>query len=459
MLYADMGTELFPWQKDVLGAWLARGEDGRQAFDTCELSAPRQNGKNEALEPYELYQMVVCGAHILHTAHRVKTSKKSFRRLVRLFTDKRHGEIASMVSKITYTNGEEAIYLKNGASIEYSARSRAGNRGFEDIQCVVFDEAQDLTDDQLSATMYTLSASSTGERQMLFLGTPPDDASPGTVFARDRARALSGNPPVKTCWHEWSVEECPPKSATFEDIIDDIYRANPSMGYVLDLDFTRTEFDKANIRDFARERLGWWEPSGVSSAVTDAAAWDACGVNLGDVPKRGKKAFAVKFSPDGVRWALGACRIPEDGNPHVELVSMGDVADGIGQAARFLCDENLAETTAAVAVDGRAGAGALLDELGDAYPRKALMAPGTSGIVDACTMLDQAIRERRVSHWASEGQAALDESARTSIKRPVGNGGGWAYGGDNPLPMEACALALWAARNTKRNPEEAGVIT
>ena len=53
--------------------------------------------------------------------------------------------------------------------------------------------------------------------------------------------------------------------------------------------------------------------------------------------------------------------------------------------------------------------------------------------------------------WYSE-QEALKNSALTSIKRPIG--GGWGFGGEDSAPIEACALALWGAKNTKRDPSK-----
>lgn len=47
-------------------------------------------------------------------------------------------------------------------------------------------------------------------------------------------------------------------------------------------------------------------------------------------------------------------------------------------------------------------------------------------------------------------QQALAESAITSTKRPIS--GGYGFGGDNSLPLEACALALWGAKTCKRDP-------
>ena len=450
--------DLFPWERSVLDDWCARDASDRPAFVTAGLAVPRQNGKNAILEAFELYQLAVCGAHVLHTAHRVKTAKKSFQRLVRYFTDRRHPDLCALVANVRYTNGEEAISLANGGSIEFSARTRAGARGFDDIQVVVFDEAQDLTDEQLSAIMYTLAASSTGDRQLVFIGTPPDPSSPGTVFARNRRAARGGNPPGRSVWAEWSCEEPPPRDKpAFADVVDLVYACNPSMGYSLDLDFTEAEFGNADPLGFWTERLGWWSEQRAAAAIPEPE-WRACGVDASVAARTGKKAFGVKFSPDGSCVALSGCRLPEDGPAHVELVGTGSIADGVGWLADFLCAPDMDETTAAVAVDGRNGSGALMARLADFYPRQALMVPGTRGVQDAASMFLEAVRGGGVTHWDAPGQAALNESALSSVKRPIGSDGGWGYGGEKSAPVESAALAYWAARTTRRDPEGGCVV-
>ena len=141
----------------------------------------RQNGKNVCLEAREFFGLVIRGERILHTAHQVVTGKKSFRRLERMFTDRRFPEIQKLVRYIRYTNGEEAIELENGGSIEFSARSRQRARGFAGISLVVYDEAQELTDDQVDAIMATLSASSTGTRQLSVSSTMANAAAISTM--------------------------------------------------------------------------------------------------------------------------------------------------------------------------------------------------------------------------------------------------------------------------------------
>ena len=177
-LMTAYGCTLDEWQEDVLACWLGR-MDGAYNVTSAGLTLPRQNGKNVCLEAREFYGLVINGERILHTAHQVRTAKKSFRRLAAMFTDKRHPEITDLVKIIRYTNGEECIELDNGGVIEFSARSRQAARGFDGISLVVYDEAQELTDDQMEAIMATLSASATGTRQLIYTGTPPYPGCPG----------------------------------------------------------------------------------------------------------------------------------------------------------------------------------------------------------------------------------------------------------------------------------------
>lgn len=81
LLMRAYGCQLDEWQQTVLDCWLGKGEDGRYTTTSAGLSLPRQNGKNVCLEAREFFGLVVNGEKILHTAHQVRTSKKSFRRL------------------------------------------------------------------------------------------------------------------------------------------------------------------------------------------------------------------------------------------------------------------------------------------------------------------------------------------------------------------------------------------
>lgn len=437
-----------PWQVLVLRAWLARDADDTLTYMTCGLAVPRQNGKNVALEAREFYELAVCGGHILHTAHRVKTAKKSFRRLVKYFTDpQRNPEAAALVENIRYTNGEEAIYLRNGGYIEYVSRGRGTARGFDDITLVVFDESQELTDDQLEAVKFTLAASASGDRQTIYLGTPPGPDAPGDVIMRIRAKALGPDCHRRTCWHEWSVEEV-------GDVTDKErwYATNPSLGSILDEEYTETELADLSPEGFARERLGWWSPASAASAVIGAELWEKTAIEAIGDRYRKRMAFGLKFSADGATYALVGCKADSKGRAAVETVEMGTTEAGTRELAQWLYGRR--GECCAVAVDGLSNTDAFckaMDELKS--PRGYVMRPRAGDVVAAASGFLDALRDGSLAHTEDP---PLSDSAVHAVKRTIGNRGGWGFGTDgrhDPTAVEAASLALWCIRNTKRNPK------
>ncbi len=448
---SDLGLDMLPWQRLVLGDWCANDETATPSYTVCGLDVPRQNGKNVVVEGYTAYRTAVCGWHVLHTAHRVKTAKRAFNRLVRYFTDKAHPEMSALVKQIRRTNGEEAIFLTNGGSIEFMARTNSGARGFDDIQLVIFDEAQELTDEQNAAVSFTLAASSTGERQSVFLGTPPNESCPGTVFARIRRAALKGQS-RKTNWNSWAAERLPKADCAFEDVVDAVYASNPSMGYLLDEDFTSNEFSSCTMLDFAHERLDWWSELASVARAIPAKAWDSSRIDaIGELFPR-RTAFGVRFSADGKRWALAGCKADGNGRFAVELIEGGDLTAGAPGLVDFIASRKA--SACAVAIDGIGDADALVESLAEKrMPRGYVLRPKTAEVIAAASVFVEMMRAGKCLHTSSP---ALDESARLSVRRAIGSRGGWGFGTDgkcDPAPVEACALALAACRTSRRNPK------
>lgn len=441
-LAAAYGLNLFPWQRTVIDAWLGRDADDLYTATSCGLAVPRQNGKNALLEVRELYGICCNEEKILHTAHQVKTVKKAFQRLASFFDNPReYPELAEMVVQIRRTNGEEAIHLCNGGSIEFSARSRSAARGFT-VDAVVFDEAQELTDDQFEAIMSTMSAAPSGNRQLIYTGTPPGPSSPGEVFPRVRGIALSGEA-TRQVWHEWSVEE-------IGDVFDRDrwYACNPSMGYLLDEDFTETECKQMSSDGFARERLGWWISEGQSRVIKDSE-WKQLAIE--NPPKQGRLAFGVKFSPDGAHVSLAACRVPSEGSPHVELIDYQPMSKGVTWLADWLIERK--DSAAIIVVDGKSHTDELIAQLreGGVSP-KAIKTPTAGEVVASATRFLSAVKEKRVTHFA---QPALDHVVLNARKRAVGKNGGWSWDGVADVdasPLEAVSYAYWGDMTTKRRP-------
>lgn len=444
-LMREYGNPLDPWQQSAVSCWLGFDEDGAYNVTSAGIALPRQNGKNVCLEAREFYGMVVNGERILHTAHQVRTSKKAFRRLEALFTDRRHPEVCKLVKQIRYTNGEEAIELSNGASIEFTARSRQAARGFDGISLVVYDEAQELTDDQVEAIMATLSASATGTRQVIYAGTPPYPGCPGTVFRRRRTVCMT-EPGAHDAWHEWSVDA---QSVTDLDLTNKAlwYQTNPALGIRLSEDFTAQELSTMSADGFARERLCWWAPALVAQDdhAISKEIWDAC-ASIERKPE-GKTAYGVKFSADGAEVVLCGAVCPQDGPARISLIERRPTGMGVRWLAEWL--NSRYKQACCTVIDGRNGVDVLVDRIADTWKAKqSVLRPSAKDMISAVGLLMNELGERSVTWY--EPQEALRDSALTSTKRHIS--GGWGFGGDDSAPIEAAALALWGCRTSKRDP-------
>ena len=225
--------------------------------------------------------------------------------------------------------------------------------------------------------------------------------------------------------------------------------ANPALGRRILLSTVEGECDQMSPDMFARERLGWWTPI-VEHKIEYAIPtelWDAC---RSEEPKPdGKTAYGVKFSADGSIVSLCGAVIPEKGPARVSLIRSEATGHGIRWLADWLNERY--KKACCVVIDGRNGVDVLVERISDIWRMKgSVIRPSTKDMIAAVGNLTNAVNEESVTWYF--GQEALRESAVTATKRPIG--GGWGFGGENSTPIEACALALWGATNSKRDPNK-----
>lgn len=451
MLMQEYGVQLDEWQRLVLDCWLGKDKAGRYTVASAGLSCSRQNGKNCTAEGRAFYGLVVNGERILWTAHQVRTCKRAFRRLANMFTDKVHPEIIQAVKKIRYGIGEESIELYNGGMIEFTARSRQAARGYDGISLVIYDEAQELTEEQAEAIMAVLSASATGTRQIIYMGTPPYVGCSGEVFRRFRQAcivAAGKGEELKSSWHEWGLAA---ENLAEVDLGDRRlwYACNPSLGYRLTEEFTEEEYKTLSGDGFARERLGWWAKPAAAEVelAIDAKLWDSC--RSDEERPEGKTAYGIKFTPDGAEVVLAGAIIPRGGKEaRITLLAIEPTGAGLSWLADWLNERY--KKAACVVIDGRQGADVLIDKIKDTWRFKdSIIKPTAQNVITAASMLINDLNEGAIT-WYSK-QDELRDSAITATKRPIS--GGWGFGGQTSAPIEACSLALWGCRTSKRDPQ------
>jgi hypothetical protein len=379
--------------------------------------------------------MIFLNESIVYTAHLQKTATETFEELAS-FYDSRAFE--KYIKDIKTALGREQIILKSGARIKFLARTRNGGRG-QHGDLLIVDEAQEMDDSQQASFLPALAASL--NPQTVYLGTPPDPTAVGTVFRKIRRGALAGET-RRTSWTEFSVPE-------IGDVTDKRRWAatNPALGRRILLSTIETECEAMAPDVFARERLGWWSPEVVQQDehVLEAEKWDACASS--EMKPEGKTAYAVKFTPDGIGFALCGAVIPADGPARVSLINTGYTAQGLQVLADWL--NARFKQASCVVIDGKNGVDVLIDKIAGTWKAKdSIIRPRASDMIAATSTLTNAVDEHELTWFAK--QTVLRESAVESVKRPIN--GGYAFGGEKAYIIEGCALALWGAKNTKRDP-------
>ena len=431
------GLILDPWQSLVLCDWMALDRSGKWLCRTCGGSVPRQNGKTGVVEARAEAGMIMYNEQVIYTAHLQKTATETFEEMASFFDTPK---LRKFLKDIKTALGREQIILKSGARVKFLARTRNGGRG-QHGDLLIFDEAQELSIEAQASFIPAISASI--NPQTVYVGTPPDPSSDGTVFRGIRSKAIDGKT-NSTAWFEYSVEE-----------IGDVTNrdrwavTNPALGRRILQTTIEGELEQMPADTFARERLGWWTPV-VEHKVEYAIpkdTWDAC---KSTEPKpEGKTAYGVKFSADGSMVALCGAVIPDNGPARISLIDMRPTGHGIRWLAEWLNERY--NKACCVVIDGRNGVDVLVERISDTWRMKgSVVRPSTKDMIAATGTLMDALAEQSVTWFWQQG--TLEESAITSVKRPLG--GGWGFGGDNSIPIEAASLALWGAVNSKRNPNK-----
>lgn len=463
MFAEDGGATFYPSQEYELKLMLARNRDGSPAASTIGISKPRQNGKSYAARYYAAYMAVFEHRDVLYSAHHSSTTKKMFQALCDLFeSPERFPDFANDIKSVSHARGYEGFYFKDwkdengvlrkGGCIEFATRTNSGARGGT-FSVIVIDEAQELTADQQEGMLPTVSASSDAQDaalmpQQIYIGTPPGPTCNGTVF-RQMHDAVHNTEDPSMWWLEWALEsnDITRSISGKEKALELAYETNPAMGYRIAEKTVENEYETMRLDGFARERLGWWTPvvTHEQDYAIDKDAWEACKSTL---PKpEGKTAYGVKFSADGSTVALCGAVIPTSGSARISLIELRPTGHGIGWLADWLNERY--KKASCVVIDGRNGVDVLVERIADTWKIKgSIIRPSTKDMIAATGTLTNALSEKTVT-WFHQ-QEALNDSATTSIKRPLG--GGWCFGGDNSIPIEAASLALWGAQNSKRNP-------
>ena len=430
-LYEKSGRTAYDWQRFLVDAIMARNNDDLWTHMMFGFSVPRQNGKNEVIAIRELWGLIN-GERILHTAHRTTTSAAAFNRLLSILEEAGYEE-GTHFHKIKAAGREHIKFVIGGGRIDFRTRSSTGGLG-ESFDLLVIDEAQEYTDDQRAALMYTIAASP--NPQTIMIGTPPTPISSGTVFMKYRENVLYGAL-EDSGWAEWSVEkESDPRDKELW------YQANPSLGLRVSERNIQAEVGNDDL-DFNIQRLGLWIQYNQKSAISENE-WKELHVDT--IPKlKGKLFVGIKYGHDGTNVAMSIAVKTEDDKVFVEAIDCQSIRNGNDWIIHFLRKADVQQ----VVVDGANGQRILADAMKLAKLKPPIL-PTVKEVVKANAMFEQAVYQQTIVH---RSQPSLFQVVTNCEKRPIGTQGGFGYKSQyedyDIALMESMILAHWACAEVK----------
>lgn len=413
-------------QRFTLECALGEQADGRwSAFEVGDVQ-PRQNGKGDTIQIRELAGLFLFEERLLiHTAHEFATANEAFLRLVAVI--EANDWCRDKVARIRFANGEQGVELKSGARLKYRARTGGAGRGFAGADLVVYDEAYALQAEHVAASLPTLSTSPNA--QVWFASSA--GLAQSTQLWVMRKRALSGGAGrLAYCEHTAEDVSLDGQGKVVSRPIDVSDRrlwalANPAAGTRISWDYLEAEFAAMPTEQFARERLGVFDPlpDDAGEPKLDADRWAATAV--ADGPPSGRVVFGFDVDLDAAHASV-CVAAGTAGAPYLEQI---EHKDGVGWLPARLVE--LVEKWDPLFVAYNA-AGPALEQVGSiqvAFREAGLsldvLVPLTAGEYRAACgalfshVVEGSLRRPRVA------QGPLDRAAGDASERPLAEGWVW----------------------------------
>jgi hypothetical protein len=477
------GYEPDPWQEWFLTQALGVLPDATWAASDVGLIVSRQNGKGTVLEIRELGGLFVLGEElIIHTAHEFKTAAEHFRRVKSVFDD--YPALRKRVKRISGSHGEEAVELfpqptlifgpgrkqitrRIAGRLRFLARSKGSGRGFS-CDCLVYDEAMILTEDQVAASLPTMSARA--NPQIWYTGSAGAEDSFQFASVRNRIVKNSGD----MTGAEWSIsphnEACTRDEVTGREtnyfIVCDKHddrdnpvswaKANPGYGYRISERFTRnTEMANMPPHKFDVERLGvgdWPQPE-APWAVISETAWtklaverDKCGFPAPPI------VFALDIDEDGRSATISAAWDHTSKRVVLEIPKgcSRQGSDWVLSRMKQLYEKWM---PLRVVVPKSGPAAALIPDLKKLWPHK-LVEIGAAEEAASFAWFIQQVRADTLWHFGKDGAPTLWHAVATAATRTVGDGGkAWSRRDSESdiTPVTSATHASYILNRERRN--------
>lgn len=412
--------------------------DGEYAADTTVFSIPRQVGKTYLIGCI-IFALCLMkpGLRVIWTAQVKDTALETFGKFVELAEAPR---VKPHIRATPRGKGDEAVLFNNGSSIEFGARESGFGRGRSDVDVIVFDEGQHLSNNALENLG---AAQNVAVNPLCFvIGTPPRPQDKGEWFTLLRQEALAGESDG-TLYIEFSAD----RGADPMDR-DQWRKANPSFpNRTSERAMLRLRKKLKNPDSWRREALGIWDELTKQFSPLNGALW-ADVVDVGPPDGAKPAALGVDMS-HGREISVGACWL-EDASAHLE-----EVWAGVDEPAAVEWVASRAGRRIPVIIDAKSPASSMIPAL---KARGCKVLTGNENDMQrACGLVVSDLNDGRLTH---ADQEALNEAREGARKRAIGTAGGWGYdrkdGSVNIAPLVAVTLARLAASMTKTSSKAGG---
>lgn len=430
------------WQDGAAMLALGLRDDGEYAADTTVFSIPRQVGKTYLIGCI-IFALCLMkpGLRVIWTAQVKDTALETFGKFVELAESSR---VKPHIKSTPRGKGDEAVLFNNGSSIEFGARESGFGRGRTDVDVIVFDEGQHLSNNALENLG---AAQNVAVNPLCFvIGTPPRPQDKGEWFTLLRQEALDGDSDG-TLYIEFSADRG-------SDPMDrDQWRkANPSFPHrTSERAMLRLRKKLKNPDSWRREALGIWDELVKQFSPINGAMW-AAGIDVGPPDDAKPDALAVDMS-HAREISVGACWL-EHSSAHVE-----EVWAGVDEPAAVEWIVARAGRRLPVMIDAKSPASSMIPAL---KARKVKVLTGNENdMARGCGLVKSDVEAGRLTH---ADQEALNDAREGARKRAIGTAGGWGYDRKDPTvkihPLVAVTLARVAAtineKPTSGAPARAG---
>lgn len=449
----ELGIRFRWWQVVIAQIILSKTVEGKYTttIGGCGLSIPRQVGKTFLVGALVFaLALLRPGLTVIWSAHRTRTAEETFKKMQGFA---RRAAIKPHIARVVLGSGEESIEFTNGARILFGARAAGFGRGFDEVDVVVYDEAQILDqsalDDMIPATNQCRQPEGA---LMFFMGTPPQDkdidAGKAEVFTLMRSSAKAKD--QDTAWIEFGADDdyeptLLPAPLTEKDWAQ-IAKANPSFPEDTPRESVLRMRKKLGDASFLREGAGVWAAIEAQFSPINSVVW---GEQLDDGPvNRAARPVALAVDASHQReisiaaaWRLG------------DVVHVEEVWAGIDEAAAIEWLRSAARGRRPVLIDALSPAASMVPAL--RTNRVTVNQTSSTDMAKACGSFVAELEQGRVTH---AGQESVSKAAEGARKRAIGGAGAWGYDRRdedvNIAPLVAVTLARLGSTFTRTSSDD-----